>query len=205
MRTSSSDNASASSPSSSRHRSTQSGPGSCSARSGTSMALPLNASRKRFVLDGWRALARRCVGRRADVRVSADAGLKPASSRRSSAPSGDDREWFDRLLRSVRPGQRNATGERIPFAARDPEDDARREVTRLAVHVACRPTVVGRRATDCDAVEDCARCRALWAPTGCALRWPLRRTEEVPCGTDVMTLTYACAIRASTSFECSTR
>ena len=43
--------------------------------------------------------------------------LKPAPSRWSCAPSGDDREWFDRLLRSVRPGQRNAAGERIPFAA----------------------------------------------------------------------------------------
>jgi hypothetical protein len=39
--------------------------------------------------------------RRADVRVSADAGLEPASSRRSYAPGGDDREWFDRPLRSV--------------------------------------------------------------------------------------------------------
>ena len=46
--------------------------------------------------------------RRADVRASADAGLKPASSRRSYASSGDDREWFDRLLRSVKPGQCNA-------------------------------------------------------------------------------------------------
>ena len=41
----------------------------------------------------------------------------------------------------------------------------------------------------------CARCRALWAPARCALRWPLRRTEEVPCGTDVMKPTYA--LRAS--------
>jgi hypothetical protein len=48
--------------------------------------------------------------RRADVRVSADAGLKPASSRRSYAPRGDDREWFDRLLRSVKPGQCSAAG-----------------------------------------------------------------------------------------------
>jgi hypothetical protein len=39
--------------------------------------------------------------RRADVRVSADAGLKPASSRRSYAPRGDDRELLDRPLRSV--------------------------------------------------------------------------------------------------------
>jgi hypothetical protein len=153
MRTSWSDNVSASSPSSSRHRATEIGSGSCSARSGTSIALPFERESRRFVLNGWRARARRCVGRRADVRVSADAGLRPASSRRSSAPSGDDREWFDRLLRSVRPGQRNAAGERIPFAALDPEDDARREVTRLAVHVACRPTVFGRRATDCDVVR----------------------------------------------------
>jgi hypothetical protein len=30
----------------------------------------------------------------------------------------------------------------------------------------------------------CARYRALWATAGCALRWPCRRTEEVPSGTD---------------------
>jgi hypothetical protein len=47
--------------------------------------------------------------------------------------------------------------------------------------------------------EECARCRALWAPAGCALRLPLGRTEDVPCGTDVMTPTYSCAIRTSTS------
>jgi hypothetical protein len=41
--------------------------------------------------------------RRADVRASADAGLKPASSRRSYAPRGDDRGWFDRLMRSISP------------------------------------------------------------------------------------------------------
>jgi len=40
--------------------------------------------------------------------VSADAGLEPASSRRSHALSGNDREWFDRLLRSVKLGQCNA-------------------------------------------------------------------------------------------------
>ena len=44
----------------------------------------------------------------------------------------------------------------------------------------------GRRASVCD-FGDCARCRALWAPTGCALRWPFGRTEEVPCGSDVIT------------------
>jgi hypothetical protein len=48
--------------------------------------------------------------RRADVRVSANAGLKPASSRQSYAPSGDDREWFDRLAFS-RPAQ--SAGKRI--------------------------------------------------------------------------------------------
>jgi len=47
----------------------------------------------------------------------------------------------------------------------------------------------------------CARCRALWAPAECALRRPCRRTEGVPCGTDVMMSTYACAISASTIFE----
>jgi len=50
----------------------------------------------------------------------------------------------------------------------------------------------------------CARCRALWAPAECALRRPCRRTEGVPCGTDVMMSTYACAIPASTIFEWST-
>jgi hypothetical protein len=52
---------------------------------------PLERESRRFVLDGWRALARRCVIDAPDVRVSADAGLKPASSRRSYAPRGDDR------------------------------------------------------------------------------------------------------------------
>ena len=66
--------------------------------------------------------------------VRPSAVLRPPCSRHRRF----DREWFDRLLRSVRPGQRNAAGERIPFAALDPEDDARQEVTRLAVHVACR-------------------------------------------------------------------
>jgi hypothetical protein len=41
---------------------------------------PLERESRRFVLDGSRALARRYVNRRADVRVSADAGLEPASS-----------------------------------------------------------------------------------------------------------------------------
>jgi hypothetical protein len=44
----------------------------------------------------------------------------------------------------------------------------------------------------------CARYRALWAPAECALRRPWRRTEGVPCGTDVMMSTYACAILSST-------
>ena len=35
------------------------------------------------------------------------------------------------------------------------------------------------------------------AAAGCALRRPLGRTEGVPCGTDVMMPTYACAIPAS--------
>jgi len=51
---------------------------------------------------GGRARARRFVID-APVRVSADAGLKPASSRRSYAPRSDDRRWFDRLLRSISP------------------------------------------------------------------------------------------------------
>ena|SRR5438309_3756775 len=140
----------------------------------------------------------------APVRVSADAGLKPASSRRSYALRGDDREWFDRPLRSVDPAHRGAAGERILLAPYDPEDDTPREVTRFAVHeCADRPS----RSSDNGLryVRICARCRALWAPAGCALRWPWRRTEGVPCGTDVMKPTYACAISSSTSFEQSTR
>lgn len=39
------------------------------------------------------------------------------------------------------------------------------------------------------------------APAGCALRCPSGRTEDVPCGTDVMTPTYSCAIRRSTPSE----
>ena len=80
------------------------------------MALPLNASRERFVLNGWRALARRCVGRRADVRVSADAGLEAGIVPTGAVlRSGDDREWFDRLLRSVRPAHGNAAGGTHPL------------------------------------------------------------------------------------------
>jgi len=73
--------------------------------------------------------------------------LEPASSRRSSAPRGDDRQWFDR-----------------PYC----------DVWGFAL----------------DAVP-------LWAPAECALRWPWRRTEEVPCGTDVMMSTYAHTISTS--------
>jgi hypothetical protein len=32
--------------------------------------------------------------------------------------------------------------------------------------------------------RSCARYRAPWATAGCALRWPCRRTEGVPSGTD---------------------
>jgi hypothetical protein len=114
---------------------------------------PLERESQRFVLDGWRALARRCVGRRADVRVSADAGLKPASSRRSCAPSGDDREWVDRLLRSVRPGRGNASGERIRLSRRmilKLMRDERSRVSQL-IHV---PTERSRMsATDCDVLR----------------------------------------------------
>src|SRR5581483_9214671 len=63
---------------------------------------PLNASRGDACWWVARSGASMCH-RRADVQVSADAGLEPASSRRSCAPSGDDREWFDRPLRSVSP------------------------------------------------------------------------------------------------------
>jgi hypothetical protein len=95
-----------------------------------------------------------------------------------------------------------AAGKRILYAAQDPEDDAPREASRFAAGDA--PTnAFGCRASACD-VGDCARCRALWAPAEYALRWPCRRTEGVPCGTDVMRPTYAWVIPASTSFVQST-
>src|SRR5262245_36955111 len=62
-------------------------------------SAPLERESRRFVFVGG-APARRFVSTRR-CRVSADAGLEPASSRRSYAPRGDDREWFDRLVRSV--------------------------------------------------------------------------------------------------------
>jgi hypothetical protein len=117
---------------------------------------------------GGRALARRCGDRRADVRVSADAGLTPASSRRSYAPSGDDREWFDRPLRSVKPGQC------MPVVN---APSARRVILRMMRRERYRGSQVRGDADEPLSVvvhrsamfADCARCQALWAPTGCAL------------------------------------
>jgi hypothetical protein len=146
-------------------------------------------------MDG--ALWRVEVYRRADVRVSADAGLEPASSRRSYAPRGDDREWFDRPLRLVDQG--NA----VPLVN---ASSARRVILRMMRRERYRGLQLNRRADEPLSVVvyqsamfgSCARYGALWAPAGCALRWPCRRTEEVPSGTDVMMSTDACAIPAST-------
>jgi hypothetical protein len=76
-------------------------------------SAPLERESRRFVFVGG-ALRRVDVSSTRRCPVSADAGLEPASSRRSYAPRGDDREWFDRPLRSVRPAHGNAAGERIP-------------------------------------------------------------------------------------------
>lgn len=92
--TSSSVNASASSPSSSRHRRIEIGSGMTSAHSGTSMASP---TRTRFVIGEWRARARRCGGRRAAVGergCGLSAGIDPrelCSERRRSRWSCDHR------------------------------------------------------------------------------------------------------------------
>jgi hypothetical protein len=60
--------------------------------------------------------------------------------------------------------------------------------------------LLGRRASVCDVWG----LRSMSCPVGAdrmRAPWPLGRTEQVPCGTDVMTPTYACAIPPSTSFE----
>ena len=89
---------------------------------------------------------------------------------------------------------------------------ARRVILRMMRRERYRGSQLNRRGDEPlsvvvhqSAVFGGARCRALWAPTGCALRWPLGRMEGVPWGTETMTPTYACAIPASTSFEPSTR
>jgi hypothetical protein len=136
--------------------------------------------------DGVRLVSTDCISRQP---VHASAGTLQAVT---------IVDGFDRLLRSVRPAHGHAAGERIPFAAAGPKDDAPREVTRFAAH-RCGDQ---RSSFSCNGLrcgEESARCCALRTPTGCALRWPLRRTEGVPCGTGVMTPPYACAMRASTT------
>src|SRR6516164_7041825 len=88
-------------------------------------------------MDG--ALWRVEVYRRADVRVSADAGLEPASSRRSYAPRGDDREWFDRPLRLVDQG--NA----VPLVN---ASSARRVILRMMRRERYRGLQLNRRADE---------------------------------------------------------
>ena len=97
--------------------------------------------------------------------------------------------------------QRNAT----PLVNASP---AQRVILRMLRCQRCRVSQFNRRAdrplsvvVHQSAFWGCARCRALWALAECALRWPWRRTEGVPWGTDVMMSTYACAIPASTLFE----
>jgi hypothetical protein len=131
--------------------------------------------------------------------------MRAWSRHRPSELCSERRQWcrHDRLS-SVQTGQGSVPGERCLSVAHGRENDAPREVTMFTDHMraAHQPFSKVRRLRR---GEGCARCRALWAPTGCALRWPLRRTEDVPCGTDVMTATYARAISSSSSFDPSAR
>ena len=139
-------------------------------------------------------------------RCPCERGCGPGAGivRRSFAPSGD-RGVGTTVGRAFKQARGlSAPGERCLSVAHGSENDAPREVTMFTSHMraAHQPFLAVLRLRRS---EGCARCRALWAPTGCALRWPLRRTEDVPCGTDVMTATYARAISSSSSFDPSAR
>ena len=83
----------------------------------------------------------------------------------------------------------------------------RRERSRGSQVICVPTTVLGSRATDCDVLRialDAVPCGR--RPDARSVgRWPLRRMEGVPCGTDAMTPTYARAISSSSSFERSAR
>lgn len=129
--------------------------------------------------------------RRAVVRASADAGLKPASSAEASLRAVTGCEYD--LCQAFRQDQDESPGERRlcrRTVLRTMYGERSRCLQLTSVQVRLRRSE-----------EKCARCRALSAPAVCALRWPFGRMEDVPCGTDVMTPTYSCAIRTSTPSE----
>jgi hypothetical protein len=132
--------------------------------------------------------------------VSADAGLEPASSRRSYAPRGDDREWFDRLVRSISPALVlllvNASS-------------AQRVILRMTPGERHRGSQLNRRTAEqlSFVVHQSAVLGGALDAVPCGRRPNARSVgrggERRECrgGTDVMMSTYACAIPASTIFE----
>jgi hypothetical protein len=100
------------------------------------MALPLERESHRFGLLGGALRPVDLAIRRADVRASADAGLKPASSA-EALPSGGDRVRV-RPLSGVQTCQES--WRTPPLSAHSPEDDAPREVTMFTAHKRARTT-----------------------------------------------------------------
>src|SRR6516162_228999 len=144
------------------------------------MALPLNASRNDSCWLGgalWRvdvSSTRRCPCERG---CGPEAGIVP-----TELCSARRRSWMVRPSRAFSQSSADiAAGERILCAARDPEDDTRREVSRFAA----QSTPTNHSWSSCITLRflgGCARYRALWAPAECALRRPCGRTGGVPCG-----------------------
>ena len=122
---------------------------------------------------------------------SAGAVLRAATVTSMTRPS---------VERSDRTRARSRPGERCLVAARGPENATPREAMKFAAY----GVQINRSRWSCNRLRCCEGCapnRALGASAECALRMPLWRTGGVPCGTDVMSPTYARAMFASTSFE----
>ena len=95
---------------------------------------PLERESGRCVLGGWRALARRCGDRRANVRLSADAAWSrhhPGGATLRAVTIVNDGSTVCGVQSDQ--GTTDAVGERLLCAARHPANDAPREVTRFAV------------------------------------------------------------------------
>ena len=92
--------------------------------------------------------------------------------------------------RSGQPGACRAGGERYLISARGPENTTPREAEKLAAY----SVQIDRSRRSCNRLrcsEDALQTVPLGRLAECALRKPLRRSEGVPCGTDVMRPPYA--------------
>jgi hypothetical protein len=132
-------------------------------------------------LNGWRARARRCGGRRAVVEERG-CGVAPASSAGLSSVRRRSRQWVrPSLRRSTVPERERVPGERRLGAVRGPGNAAQREASTPVLmfdRVRSRPSP------------------GAWVE--CALRMPAWRFGGVPSGTGVTEPTYVCLSSSST-------